>query len=146
MKPNKDHDPAQPHFTFEQAVNWIEEKKKTLKDDVQKEANQQQLSVAPRKDRYRYLTYCVSLLDRIDSDLILRLPSQVRTLYSNKELVEFFKALLGMRVVGYSHSRIAMEFGVPSLVVRNLEIIAQEAVKRRLHQLNSRGIPLVGGE
>jgi hypothetical protein len=131
-------------FTIEQAGNFLEEKKKTLKADVQAEANQHPITTAPEEDRIKYLEYCVSLLEEVDSDLLFKLPDNIRTSYTKKGLAGFFKAFLKMRINGASNKYIAKMCQVPLNVVDNINILAQEAMWRRIKHLRTNGIPLVG--
>lgn len=115
-----------------------------MKEDIKKEASKQQVTTAPEEDRYKYLTYCISLLTKLDADLMWRLPDNIRTSYSQTEMAEFFRAFLGMKLCHYSDERIAKEFGVPLNTIKNLDIIGQEAVYRAIKRKRETGIPLVG--
>jgi hypothetical protein len=139
------HDPAQKHFTIEEAANFLKEKKETFKEDIKKEAQKQQATIAPEGDKKRYLKYCISLLEMVDNDLMLKLPDNIRVSYSRKDMANFFKAFLSYKIDGYSDRVIAKTFGVPLNAVKNIDILAQEAVWRRIKELKESGIPLVGG-
>jgi hypothetical protein len=131
-------------FNIEMAGNYLKAKKETLKADVQAEANKQQITTAPEEDRVKYLEYCVSLLEEVDSDLLFKLPDNIRTSYTKKGLAGFFKAFLKMRINGASNKYIAKMCQVPLNVVDNINILAQEAVYRRITYLKRTGLPLVG--
>ena len=142
---DNNHDPKQPYYNFEQAVNYLSEKKETLKEDIHKEAGEQKITTAPEGDRQRYLKYCISLLDEVDGDLMSKLPDNIRNSYTQKEMAMCFKMFLGMKIAHQSDEYIAHEFGVPLNVVQNLNVLAQEAVWRAIKRKREVGTPLVGG-
>ena len=142
---NNDHNPLQKHYTLEQAANYLREKRETIKEDIKKEASHQDITVAPAEDRHRYLQYCISLLEEVDNDIMGMLPDNIRNSYSRRDMAQFFRAFLGMKICHYSDERIASEFGVPVKLVKTLDVLAQEAVFRAVKEKREKGIPILGG-
>jgi hypothetical protein len=131
-------------LTLEQAINYLCEHQKHVREDIKKEALSQQVTIAPVNDRIKYLAYCISLLDEVDEDLLRLMPVNIRTMYSRRELAEFFKWFLGQKVYFATDEQLAHETGVPLNLIKDIDLYAQEAVFRAIKHKRQVGVPLVG--
>jgi hypothetical protein len=134
---------AQP-VSLEQALNYLRAKSKTMKDDIKKKLASSQISVAPVNDRIKYLTYCISLLEEVDEDVYRLMPVNIRTMYSRRELAEFFRWFLTQKIHFATDQRLAKETGVPIDLIKDIDIYAQEACFRAIKKVKQAGLPLVG--
>lgn len=131
-------------LNFEQAVNKLKKSAKAAPEEIKKEAKKQPASLALPDDRRRYLKYCISLLDTVDSDLTRRMPENIKVKYSNKDFALMFKTFLLCHVEGASIKSIAKHFHISSTLVEDILFLAQIAVKRAIEKKRKYGIPLVG--
>jgi hypothetical protein len=131
-------------LTIEQAINYLREHQKTVKEDIKKQVAGSPITVAPVNDRIKYLKYCISLLDEVDEDLLRIMPINIRTLYSKRELGDFFKWFLNQKIYFATDERLARETGVPINLIKDIDVYAQEAVFRAIKKIKNDGIPLVG--
>ena len=136
-------------FSIEQAGNWLREFAHGLKDKMRKAVSKDaQISVAPPKDRYRFLAYGISFLKRVDSeeeDLFYTVTGKSRNLYSNSELADFLRKILLLRASGYSAEQIAFLIKMDLEILKKVEIIAIASCNKEIEKVKLGGIPLVGG-
>jgi hypothetical protein len=132
-------------LTLEQAINYLREHQKTVKADIKKQVESSQITIAPVNDRIKYLKYCISLLDEVDEDLLRLMPVNIRTIYSRRELAEFFRWFLMEKIYFASDEKLAKETGVPLDLIKDIDIYAQEAVFRAIKKVKQTGLPLIGG-
>ena len=133
-----------PFKSIEQAWNLMKDRYKAMKKKIIAEARQQPITIAPPEDRERYLGYCISLLKEVDEDLMRLMPVNIRTIHSNREMADFFRWFLMMKVRGASDKYMAKKTGVPIEIIHNIEIYAQEAVFRAVKKAKATGLPIVG--
>ncbi len=131
-------------LNIEQAIRYLKEHVKHVKEEIKKQVGKSQISVAPVNDRMKYLTYCISLLEEVDEDLLRMMPVNIRTIYSRRELAEFFRWFLTQKIHFATDERLAKETGVPLDLIKDIDIYAQEAVFRAIKKVKQTGIPLVG--
>ncbi len=131
-------------LNLEQAIRYLKEHSKKVKADIKKQVDSSQITIAPVNDRIKYLTYCISLLEEVDEDLLRLMPVNIRTLYSRRELAEFFKWFLTQKIYFATDERLVKETGVPLDLIKDIEVYAQEAVFRAIKYKRATGIPLVG--
>lgn len=134
---------AQP-LTLEQSINYLRERSKTVKAEIKQKLASSQISVAPVNDRIKYLTYCISLLDTVDEEILRMMPVNIRTIYSRRELAEFFRWFLTQKIYFATDERLAKETGVPLDLIKDIDVYAQEAVFRAIKLKREKGIALVG--
>jgi glutaminase len=132
-------------LTIEQAINYLREHQKTVKEEIKKQVASSQISIAPVNDRIKYLTYCISLLEEVDEDILRLMPVNIRTMYSRRELAEFFRWFLTQKIYFATDERLAKETGVPLDLIKDIDAYAQEAVFRAIKHIKQVGIPIVGG-
>lgn len=134
---------AQP-LTIEQAINYLREHSKTVKAEIKQKLASSQISIAPVNDRIKYLNYCISLLEEVDEDILRMMPVNIRTIYSRRELAEFFRWFLTQKIYFATDERLAKETGVPLDLIKDIDVYAQEAVFRAIKLKREKGIALVG--
>jgi hypothetical protein len=132
-------------LNIEQAGNKIREDEKTKPAEIKAEAKKQDISVALPEDRRKYLLYCISLLEYVDGDLMNKLPENIRTMYSGREMADMVKAFLTMKIHGMSAQMVSKKTGIPLKVIEDFDFIAQIAVKRAIHKTKEKGIPIISG-
>jgi len=118
------------NFTsVEQANNWLDEYEGKGKDGYHKENfnrfEKGDATVAPRKDRVKYIEYAISLLDPIKYE---------------REII-----LLTLRTRGYPIERIAQAIGTTIADVKQIEELALNRVKDEIAHTKATKIPIVGG-
>uniref|UniRef100_A0A6H1ZNK2 Uncharacterized protein n=1 Tax=viral metagenome TaxID=1070528 RepID=A0A6H1ZNK2_9ZZZZ len=141
----------QPHvkpMSFEQAVNYLNKKRKDAKQDAKKNAEKAQISLALEPDRRKYLLYTLSCLDTVSFEVekvFLQITKSVSSSISRKDIALMLRQILLLRVYNYSIKQIADKLKESPVVIVRCEqlgmIAVQEAIQR--HKIN--GIPLVGG-
>jgi len=131
-------------LSIERALNFLKEHRKKVKADIHEQVKSAQVTIAPVNDRIKYLKYCISLLEEVDEDLLRMMPVNIRTIYSRRELADFFKWFLTEKIYYASDEKLAKETGVPIDLIKDIDIYAQEAVFRAVKHNRDSGIPLVG--
>ena len=131
-------------LNIEQAMNKIAADEKTKPAEIHAEAQKQDVSTAMPADRRKYLLYCVSLLTFVDGDLMRKLPENVRTMYSGREMATMVRAFLTMQIYGATKQIICKKTGIPLNVIDEFDFLAQISVKRAIAQAKSNGIPILG--
>lgn len=136
-------------FSIEQAGNWLKEFKNNLVKTVKKTVSDNaKISIAPPKDRRKFLTYGISLLQDVDQenmDLFYTITGKSRHLYSGSEIATMFRQLLTLRVNYYSIEQIAHVFHTPPDILKKVEMIAIVSCNRAIDKAKVDAIPLVGG-
>ena len=132
-------------LNLEQAIRYLKEHQKHVKEDIKKQVAESKISIAPVNDRIRYLKYCVTLLDDVDEDVYRLMPVNIRTMYSRRELAEFFRWFLTQKIHFATDQRLAKETGVPLDLIKDIDVYAQEAVFRAIKYKREKGVALVGG-
>lgn len=130
-----------------QAINFIKEKSANVENDAKQEALKNPISTADVKDRIKYLQYGISLLNDVSPAIqhALCKAGLNRELYSGRELARMLKALMNLKIHGYTNAAIGRSFGVDENTVKNLEIVALEAIKTEIERRNIKQIPIFGG-
>lgn len=134
--------------TIEQAGNYLEEKKETMKEQVEKDAKEAPISTCDPAQAKKYLLYGISLLTDISESLkcswcmAARKPS---SLYSTREVAQMLAKLLAMRLNGYSVAYIARKLGVTPVSIMQSEKIAIKAVQESINKYRNSGIAIIGG-
>lgn len=132
-------------LNIEQAGNKIRADEKTKPDEIKAEAKQQDISMAMPADRRKYLLYCASLVQFVDGDLMRKMPENIRTMYSGKDMAQMVRAYLTMSIYGVSTQMIAHKTGIPLKTIKDFDFMAQIAVKRAIAKAKESGIAIVGG-
>jgi len=132
-------------LNLEQAMNYLKNHRKHVAKEIKEQAQESKISIAPEDDRLRYLRYCISLLKVVDEDIMRLMPENIRVMYSNKEMANFFRWFLELRLQHASFKYLSHEVGVPEKLLKTLDVCAQEAVYRAIDRARKTGIPLVGG-
>ncbi len=136
-------------FSFDQAVNWLKElKDKAVKIVKKAVSDDAKISIAPPKDRMRFLSYGISLLRDIDQenmDLFFTITGKSRNMYSSTELAEMFRKILTLRVNYYSIEQIAMFLHTPVDIMKKVEMIAIISVNRAIDKAKVGAVPILGG-
>jgi hypothetical protein len=130
-------------LNFDQAINKIKEDDKLAPAILKAEAAKQDISLALPDDRKKYLLYCVSLLHHVDSDLMRKLPENIRTIYSGREMAEMVKVFLSMQIHGASKQFISKKTGIPMNIIEDFDFMAQIAIKRAIAIAKEKGIALL---
>ena len=131
-------------LNLEQAIRYLKEHQKHVKEEIKKQVASSQISIAPVNDRIKYLTYCISLLEDVDEDVYRLMPVNIRTIYSRRELAKFFRWFLMQKIYFATDERLAKETGVPIDLIVGIEAYAMEAVSRSIKYKREKGIALVG--
>lgn len=131
-------------LSIEQAGNKVRADDKTKPAEIHAEAEKQDISTAMPADRRKYLLYCVSLLKHVDGDLMRKLPENIRTMYSGREMATMVRAFCSMQIYGASKLMIHKKTGIPMNVIEDFDFMAQIAVKRAIATAKARGIPILG--
>jgi uncharacterized protein YigA (DUF484 family) len=135
-------------FTIEQAGNFLKELKDKLVTKIKRTIfNEAKISTALPKDRRKFLTYAVSLLETVSREnmqLFCKVTGKSPNLYSGTELADMFKKLLTLRTNGYSLRQIAYILKTPPDVLGKVEQIALMAVSEAIEKAKL-GVPLLGG-
>jgi len=132
-------------LNIEQAIRYLKKHQKRVKADIKKQVESSQITIAPINDRIKYLTYCISLLEEVDEDLLRLMPVNIRTAYSRKELGEFFRWFLTQKIYFATDEKLSHETGVPLDLIKDIDIYAQEAVFRAIKKKRETGISILGG-
>ena len=132
-------------LNLEQAIRYLKEHVKHVKEDIKKQVASSQISVAPVNDRIRYLKYCITLMNDVDEDVYRLMPVNIRTMYSRRELAEFFRWFLMQKIYFATDERLAKVTGVPLDLIKDIEAYAMEAVSRAIKYKKDKGVALVGG-
>src|SRR4030042_496910 len=111
-------------LNIEQAINYLREHKKKVKAEIKKEAEGSPITIAPVNDRIKYLKYCISCLEIVDEDLLRLMPVNIRTMYSRRELAEFFRWFLTQKIYFTSDKKLVQETGVPLKLIADIDIYA----------------------
>ncbi len=140
--------PRQP-LTISQAFNFLKNTGDRIAAKIKKAVKENaKISVAPPRDRRKFLNYGISLLEKVDSenaDLFFTITGKSRRLYSNTELAVMFKQLLTLRVHGYSLEQIAHVLHTPPDILGKVEKIAIVSVNRAIEKAQVGKVPLLGG-
>ena len=136
-------------LSIEQAGNKIKADEKTMPARVHDEAQKQDISCAMPADRRKYLLYCASLVQFVDGDLMrklaVKMPENIRTMYSGKDMAQMVRAYLAMSIHGVSKQMISKKTGIPMKVISDFDFMAQIAVKRAIAKAKESGIAIIGG-
>lgn len=115
--------------SVEQANNWLDEYEGNSKDGYHEENfvryEKGDVTVAPRRDRIKYIEYAISLLDPVKYE---------------REII-----LLTLRTRGYPIERIAQEIGTTVKDVKEIEALAMKKVQDEIAHTKATKTPLVGG-
>ena len=131
-------------LSFEKAVNKLNAEQEKKKQEIHQEAQDQAISVALPKDRNRYLMYCISLLERVDGDLMARFPVNIQTTYTGREMANLMRMLLRCKIGFATNKQMAHHLGVPINIIDDVEFLARIAVQRAIIKRKKSGIPIVG--
>ena len=128
-------------LSINEAFNKIKADEPANLEKVKKEAQNVDITTAPPKDRKNFLNYAISLLNDIDHDLSVKLPFNA----TSKQMARILKTFMFLRVNGVSDRQMAKQFGVERGVVKRVEIIGREAIKRAVERNVKAGVPIIGG-
>jgi len=143
---NNIHDKIEPDkpLSFEQAVNYLEEKKDTLAKDTKKAMSDIPISTASPQDRKRYLHYGISLLSKIPGSIKNTIPDTFKNGVSDRELVNNIKRYMTLRIEGYSIIHIARFLDQPIQSLLLVEKATMSAMKEAIETRKASGIPILG--
>lgn len=136
-------------FSITEAGNWLKSFKDNLVKTVKKAVSDNaKVSIAPPRDRHKFLTYGISFLqdvDRENMELFYTVTGKSRALYSSTELAKMFRTILSLRVNHYSIEQIAHILHEPVETLKKVEMIAIVSCNRAIEEAKVGAIPLVGG-
>lgn len=135
-------------MSIEQAGNYLEDKKKTVAEDMKQEAKKAPISCADIKDRVNYLIYGVSLFHDVtetEKNAWCRITGKAPALYTTKEVALNLKRLLVLRINGYQVKSVAHHLKTLPEVIEKCEELAVKAIKRVIETKQNTNIPILGG-
>lgn len=136
-------------LSIEQAGNYLNEKMKTIAEDMKREARKQDISVALPEDRKRYLMYGISFLSDDISESLKNtwcaIVGKSPSLYTTREVTLILRKLLALRVNGYSLKQISHHLGEVAVIVEKVEALAIKAVQEAMVRKQRTGFPVIGG-
>ncbi len=140
--------PKQP-LTISQAFNFLKNTADRIAAKIKKAVkDNSKISVAPPRDRVRFLKYGISLLEKVDSEnmeLFYTVTGKSKHMYSNTELAVMFKQLLTLRTHGYSIEQIGYVLHTAPDILKKVEMIAVVSVNRAIEKAQVDKVPLLGG-
>lgn len=136
-------------FSIEQAGNWLKEKSKTLEETIKKAIRKEaKISIAPPKDRKRFIGYAVSLLEKVDSEdaeMFFSVTGKSRSVFSNSDIAKMLKNIILLRADGYGIEQIAYILKTSPDILRKIEQIAINAVSKAIEKSQAKDVPILGG-
>ena len=111
-------------------------------------ADKNVISYAPPKDRANFLSYGISLLDKVEPEHIAvfcKITGKSTHVYSATELAELFRKLLTLRVNKVPIEQIAQYLQTPVETLEKVEIIAKDACLKAIERAKVGAIPILGG-
>ena len=148
MKSDKDKKPQKP-LSIEQAGNFLKEKDKTMRADAKKEAAKNPISVAPPKDRSAFLMYGISLLTSIsetNKNKWCTVAGKQPSMYTTKEALKNLRAILILRINGYSIKEISHHLRVTEDIVLKSEALAIQTIREAISRVKATKVPIIGGK
>jgi len=140
----KQHDKP---LNFEQACNYLDEKKDTLAKDTKKDtAGFDAVVDASPENRRRFLLYALSLVDSLSPAVKKLIPTELLLGggESNRELIRSMKHYMTLRIHGCSLPYIANCLGRHVQVLLKVEQATMVAIKEAIEYRKAHGIPIVG--
>jgi len=144
---SEENKPQKP-MSIEQAGNYLSEKKANMPQEAKKQAKSAPISLAPGKDRRRFLVYAISQMEDIsesDKNEWCRISGKAPAMYSTKEVCRMFKQLLCLRMNGYGYDGIARHLNTSAAVIRKSEALALKCVSSAIDKRRNSAIPIIGG-
>jgi len=137
--------PKQP-LNFEQAVNFLEEKKETLAEDTKKEVREMPITDLSTEACRQYLMYGLNLLTYLSPAVRRMIPGEflLGGGQSTRELIRSMKHYLTLRIYGYSIIHISRHLGRSVQVLLKMEKATIMAVKEAIEDKKKHGIPILG--
>lgn len=135
-------------MSIEQAGNYLAEKRETVEEDIKAEVKKNPISVAPPRDRIKYLQYGLSLMEDISEHMKIMwctAANRAPGMYTTKEVCELMKKHLFLRMHGYSDKYLAKYLHETEDTLRQCEVVAVAAVKIAIAKRMATSVPLVGG-
>jgi hypothetical protein len=135
-------------MSIEQAGNFLEDKKKTVAEDMKQEAKKAPISCADIKDRISFLVYGVSLFHDVtetEKNTWCQITGKSPSLYSTREVALNLKRLVVLRINGYTAKAVAHHLKTLPEVIEKCEELAVKAIKRAIETKQNTGIPIIGG-
>ena len=135
------------NLSIAQAGNYIATQKKTIAEDIKKEAKKAPITLSLERDRKAYLMYGISLLTDISEsakNLWCRITNKTPVLYTTREVTVMLKKLLVLRINGYSLQQIAHHLHTTIPVIEQSEELAVKVVCQAIETRKLTGIPILG--
>lgn len=135
-------------LSIEQAGNYLKAREKTIDSDIKKDIAKSQISVTPEQDRKAYLQYAVSVLEKVDMEIVrlfARIVNKTPEMFNGGEVAGFLRKILVLKIYGYSNGYIGKIIKELPITVASLEELAIKAVKNEIIRRKSNELPLIGG-
>ena len=137
-----------PRLSIDQAFNFVEELKETAEAETKKKVDDASISMALPRDRVRFLSYGISLLDDVtetDKYEFCRITNHAPVCYTTKDVAHIFRTLLMARIEHISYVEISYHIKATIDEIKKVEDLAKLALKRAIDKVRASGYPLIGG-